>query len=204
MTRNRKILISGLALAAVGAGGLAASAHRGGMGPMGHHGRGMGMMGAVCSGKAAEMADHMLVGLEHKVKPTEAQKPAFEDLKTAARAAAAKAQAGCPKKTEQTADGAKPAPKAPTERLAMMEVGLAAQLDAIRTVRPAAEKFYATLSVDQKKQLTERERGFGHGGWKHREDGSDRGEHRGWGRRGGEGGGQGPDNAPDAPAPDKR
>jgi hypothetical protein len=196
MTRNRKLLIGGLAIAIVGAGAIAASAHRGGGGFGGHHGGGMGPMGfgAVCKGNGAEMADHMLIGLEYKVKPTDAQKPAFEELKAAAKAAAAKAAAGCPPKTERSADGARPAPKAPTERLAMMEAGLTAQLDAIRTVRPAADKFYATLSDDQKKTLTER----GRGGWQRGE----RGEKHGWGHRGREG-----DEAPRAPdqgAPQKK
>lgn len=204
MTRNKKILIGGIALAAVAAGGLAASAARGGFG---HHGGRMGgMMGAVCKGDAAEMADHMLVRIEHKVKPTDAQKPAFEELKAAARAAAAKAKAGCPAAPVQAADGARPAPKPPTERLAAMEVALAAQLDAVRTVRPAAEKFYASLTDEQKKAFTERE----HGGMRgmHRGGGDDEGRgmhggrgHGGWrGDRGGEGGG---DVTPPA-APDKR
>ena len=198
MTRNRKFLLGGLALGVIAAGAVAASAHRGegGFGRHGHHG-GMDRMGGLCQGNLAEMADHMLVGIEHKVKPTDAQKPAFEELKAAARTAAAKAKAGCPAKTGQSADGAKPAPKAPTERLALMEAGLAAQLEAIRTVRPAAEKFYATLSDEQKKAFAER--GREHGGWGHR--GGEGGEKRGWGHRG-----RG-DEAPRAPeqgAPEKK
>lgn len=204
MTRNKKLLIGGLALVAVTAGGLAASAHRGGWGHGGGMGKMGGMMGAVCSGNAAEMADHMLVGLEYKVKPTDAQKPAFEDLKAAAKAAAAKAQAGCPAKPVVAADGTRPAPKSPTERLAMMEAGLAAQLDAIRTVRPAADKFYATLSDDQKKAFTVG--GHGQGDWKHRdgeqrgEMGSDRGGHHGHHGQGGERGGERGGDATPAPA----
>ena len=201
MTRNRKLLIGGLALGVIAAGAVAASAHRGegGFGRHGgHHGGGMDRMGALCQGDLAEMADHMLVGIEYKVKPTDAQKPAFEELKAAARTAAAKAKAGCPPpKTAQSADGTKPAPKAPTERLALMEAGLAAQLEAIRTVRPAAEKFYAALSDEQKKAFAER--GREHGGWGHR--GGEGGE-RGWGHRSRSG-----DEAPRTPeqsAPDKK
>lgn len=203
MTRNKKFLIGGIALVAIAAGGLAASAHRGGWGHGGGGGR-MGMIGAVCGGKAAEMADHMLVRLEYQVKPTDAQKPAFEELKAAAKAAAAKAQAGCPAQPAVAADGTRPAPKSPTERLAMMEAGLAAQLDAVRTVRPAADKFYATLSDDQKKSFTMGEHGKGE--WKHHdgeqrgETGGDRGGHRGHhGERGADRGGDGPGNVTPAP-----
>lgn len=206
MTRNKKILIGGIALAAIAAGGIAASAARGGFG---HHGgrmggMGGGMMGAVCKGNAAEMADHMLIRLEYKVKPTDAQKPAFEELKAAAKAAAAKAAAGCPPAPVQAADGSRPAPKPPTERLAAMEKALSAQLDAVRTVRPAAEKFYASLSDEQKKAFAERERGMG---GMHRGDGEGhgmRGHHGHGGGRGDRGGDGMGDMTPPAAAPDKR
>ncbi len=204
MTRNKKILFGGIALAAVAAGGLAASAARGGFG---HHGgrmggMGGGMMGAVCKGNAAEMADHMLIRLEYKVKPTDAQKPAFEELKAAAKTAAAKAKAGCPPAPVQAADGTRPAPKPPTERLAAMEAALAAQLDAVRTVRPAAEKFYASLTDEQKKAFAEREHG-GMGGM-HRDDGERGGRHHGRGGERGDRGGDGGGMTPPAAGPDKR
>lgn len=208
MTRHKKILIGGFALAAVAAGGLAASAARGGFG---HHGgrmggMGGGMMGAVCKGDAAEMADHMLIRLEYKVKPTDAQKPAFEELKAAAKVAAAKAKAGCPAAPVQAADGTRPAAKPPTERLAAMETALAAQLDAVRTVRPAAEKFYASLSEEQKKAFAEREHGMGR---MHRGGGDGEGRgmhgHRGHGGDRGDRGGEGMGGmTPPAVAPDKR
>ena len=198
MTRNKKFLIGGLSIAAIAAGAVAASAHRGGWEGHGHGGshKGHGLMGAVCSGDAAEMADHMLVRLEYKVKPTDAQKGAFEDLKAAARTAAAKAKAACPPAPVQAAEGATPAPrvhKSPIERLGMMETRLQAELDAVRTVRPAAEKFFASLSDEQKAALTAHE--DGRGGWGHkgggreggmgREDGGREHGHRGWDRHGG-------------------
>lgn len=186
MTRNKKILIGALVLATVSAAAVAATAARG---QWGHHGgrhMGMGMMGAACRGNPAEMADLMLVRLEYKVKPTDAQKSAFDSLKSAARTAAAKLQAGCPVRPERTAEGTPPPRKAPTERLAMMETSLAAQLNAIRTVRPAADAFYATLSDMQKAAFT---MGEGRrGGWRHRD--GEHGEYGGRGERGerGEGG----------------
>lgn len=171
MTRNRKLIAGGIAIVALAAGAVAASAHRGGMGAFGGA-RGHGLMGAICSGNGAEMADHVLVSIEYKVKPTAAQKPAFDELKSAARAAAAKAATACPPAPAKSADGtapAEPAKKSPVERLAMMEARLTAELDAVRTVRPAAEKFFASLTDDQKKALTEREPG--RGGWGYGEGG---------------------------------
>lgn len=205
MTRNKKMIVGGLVLAALTAGGIAASAARGGFGHGGGHGMrgGMGgLMGAVCKGDPAEMADLMLVRLEYKVKPTDAQKPAFEELKSAAKSAAAKAKAGCPAAPAKAADGTRPAPKPPTERLALMETALTAQLDAVRTLRPAADKFYATLTDEQKKTFTEHR---GMGGWHQRsEDGEQggRGHHRGMHRGGGMGGEEG--GMTPVPAPDKR
>jgi LTXXQ motif family protein len=210
MTRTRKLLIGGLATVAVIGGVVAASADRGGWGHGGPGGRmgmggmmGMGPMGAVCRGDGAQMADHMMVGLEYKVKPTDAQKPAFEELKSAAKAAALKAKAACPAEPARAADGTRPPAKPAPERLALLEAGLTAQLEAIRTVRPAAEKFYATLSDDQKKALDERR----HGGWGKRGDGEGRGgERHGWGTSGEGRGDRGPRGEGEAPqaTPDKK
>ena len=169
MTRNRKFIVAGLALAGVGLAAAGALAERGG--PWEHHGwrhHGGGMMafgpmGGLCRGDSAEMADHILVHIDHKVKPTDAQKAAFEDLKTATRAAAEKMKAGCP----QVADEATKTPKSalsPIERLNRAQARLEASLEAIKTVRPAAEKFYASLSDEQKSTLLEHR---GHG-WRDR------------------------------------
>ena len=85
-------------------------------------------------------------------------------------------KAGCPQVASANApkDGPKPA-QSPIERLDRAQARLEASLDAIKTVRPAAEKFYASLSDEQKSALVERR---GHG-WR---DGGD-------------------DAAPNAPAP---
>lgn len=173
MTRNRKLIVAGLALAAIGLA--AAFAERGV--PWGHHGwrhHGGGpmafgdFMGKFCRGDGAEMADHMLVHIEHKVKPTDAQKAAFEELKTATRAAAEKMKAGCPQvaSAEAPKDGLK-SPLSPIERLDRTQARLEVSLDANKTVRPAAEKFYANLSDEQKAALAEHR---GHG-WRDRGDG---------------------------------
>ena len=165
MTPNKKLIAGGVAIVALAAGAVAASAHRGGMGGFGGR-HGHGLMGAICQGNGAETADHILVSIEYKVKPTDAQKPAFEELKSAAHAAAAKAAAACPPVPSKSAEGLppdQPPKKSPVERLAMMEARLTAELDAVRTVRPAAEKFFASLTDDQRKALAAHE--HGRNGW---------------------------------------
>jgi hypothetical protein len=107
------------------------------------------------------MVDHILVHIDHKVKPTDAQKAVFDELKTATRVAAEKMKTACPPVASTEA------PKSPIERLDRAQARLEASLDAIKTVRPAAEKFYASLSDEQKAALLEHR---GHG-WRHREDG---------------------------------
>ena len=198
MTRNGKIVLGTAAAAVVGlgvAGAFAEREHFGhGWGHHGKHGGGMGMMGAVCHGNPAEMIDHMAVNIEYKVKPTDAQKAAFEELKATMKSAAEKAKAGCPKHEERAAapDGTKPerAHKTPIERLAQTQTSLEASLDAIKTVRPAAEKFYASLTAEQKAALTEHT-GGGHWGGHGGDRGGERGEH----------GERGHERGPATPAP---
>jgi hypothetical protein len=192
MTRHAKLLLGGTAVALIGLGAAGAVArqghggwgggHHGGF--MGHGFGGPGMM-RMCRGenRAEEMADHMIVRIEHRAKLTEAQKPAFDELKGALRSAAAKVQAACPAKPQPAQDGSRPPRPSPIERLANAEAMTAATLDAIKTVRPAAEKLYAALSDEQKASLTpDRRRGW----WRHRggddERGRDRGPNRGPGR----------------------
>ena len=76
-------------------------------------------------------------------------------------------KAGCPQvaSADVPKDGAKPA-QSPIEQLDRAQARLEASLDAIKTVRPAAEKFYTSLSDEQKAALTEHR---GHG-WRDRGD----------------------------------
>ena len=173
MTRNSKFILAGVTAVTIGiaaAGAYAAHQdgrwgnhgwghHRGGQsGFMGLGGFG-GPMGRICRGDPSEMADHMLVRIEHKVKPTDAQKGAFDELKTAARSAAEKIKAGCPKDAVVDKDAPQPV-LSPIERLSRTQAQLEASLEAVKTVRPAAEKFYVALNDDQKAKLNE------HRGWR--------------------------------------
>ena len=76
-------------------------------------------------------------------------------------------KAGCPQVASANApkDGPKPA-QSPIERLDRAQARLEASLDAIKTLRPAAEKFYTSLSEEQKSALVEHR---GHG-WRDRGD----------------------------------
>lgn len=203
MTRKGKYILAGLAAVTTGlvaAGAMAErghywDGHKGHKGRhFGHHGDG-GIMGLafggvnyrVCRGDVAEKADHMLVRIEHRVKPTDDQKAAFDEFKTAARSAAGKLREACPKSPERTENGERPPAKTPIERLAQAQTGLETSLEALKTFRPAAEKFYATLSDEQKAKLDRRGRGKGKGHWKRDRGPRDRGE-------------RGPDREPDAPA----
>ena len=190
MTRNGKILAGAAVILTLGS--VAAVAHRhGGWHHKGPHGWGgpmglMGIGGPLCRGNAAEKADLMLVRLEYNVKPTAAQKPAFDDLKTAVKSAAVKVAAACPAQPDRAADGGqdgKPLIKDIPARLADTEVQLTAALDGIRIVRPAAEKLYASLDDAQKKAISDmgqRGKWGRHDGWAER-----RGEHGLDGPRGG-------------------
>ena len=166
MTGNRKFIVAALALAAVGLAAAGAFAERGGPWEHGEGRMAFGRIGRFCRGDTAEMADHILVHIDHKVKPTDAQKAGFEDLKTALRAGAEKMKAGCPQVAGAEATKTPKSPLSPIERLDRAQARLEASLDAIKTVRPAAEKFYASLSDEQKSALLEHR---GHG-WRDRGD----------------------------------
>lgn len=185
MTLNRKWLVGGIALAVIGAAAAGAVARHGGHG-WGHHGGGWkhgwhgrkGPMRMVCGRRSAERIDHMLVRIKHKADITDAQQPAFDEFADTVRTAAAKARESCPPKPDwkkrraeraeggEQADATPRLKPSPIERLANMEKMLAAGLEAIRTVRPSAEKLYATLSEEQQNKLRKMRRGRGWG--KHR------------------------------------
>ena len=95
--------------------------------------------------------ERMLDRLEERIKPTEAQKAVFTDFKTGAKSAADKIKSACPIER----------PRNMPERLAMAERRLEAALDAVHSVRPAADKLYATLSDEQKAAVNGLRRGWG-------------------------------------------
>lgn len=207
MTRKGKFILAGLAAATVGlsaAGAIAQRAHYweghhkgrhlGHGGPMGMLNLGFGgPHGRICRGDSAEFADIMLVRMEHRLKPTDAQEAVFDEFKQATRTAAEKLREACPKRPERTDDGER-VRRTAVERLADTQAGLEASLDALKVYRPAAEKLYAALSDEQKAKVDRRggKHGGKHGKWE-RGPRHDKGERH-----------RGPDREPDTQEPDDK
>jgi hypothetical protein len=171
MKRLPKVLINtSVAIAALALGVMPASAQPapGGQGP-GPAGWGPGTMmgpgmmggrgfGFMCNPRAAGLAEWRLARIEAAVHPTDSQRAALNELRSASTKAAEQIAAAC--KT--------PMPDKPTERLAAMESRLEAMLQAVKTVRPAFDGFYATLDEQQKARLNAtgpRRWGWGHWPW---------------------------------------
>ena len=142
--------------------------------PTGERGPGMmmgpGMMGwrsmgrDICDPRGAGLAEWRIRRLERAVQPTEAQRPALDQLKAASTKAAEIISAACPKELSQS----------PVARLEAMEKRLEAMLQAVKTVRPAFDSFYAGLTDEQKARLAEagpREWGWRRWHWPWRQGG---------------------------------
>jgi hypothetical protein len=94
----------------------------------------------VCSDDAAQLTDWPIERISEVVQPTDAQRPALDELRAASAKAIDMLKSGCPKDL----------PSIPTGRLAAMESRLQVMLAAVQTVRPALERFYQSLSDEQK------------------------------------------------------
>src|SRR5262249_29945869 len=94
----------------------------------------------VCSNQASELTDWPIGRISEVVEPTDAQRPALDQLRAASAEAVELLKAACPNDL----------PSIPTGRLAAMERRLDAMLAAVRTVRPALERFYLSLDDEQK------------------------------------------------------
>lgn len=147
MTKGKKWLLAG-SVAALLAGGAAVAVaknvphHWGG----GHFGMGGGMFGGKMCNEKNDRAARMGDGLEKLIQPTAAQKADFDALKAALVKAQDEVQATCPKDGEVV-------DRTPPAMLSNMEAHLTAMLDGVKTVRPAAEKLYASLDDKQKDRL---------------------------------------------------
>jgi hypothetical protein len=81
--------------------------------------------------------------IEETLSLNEQQRTKFNGLKTASQRAIQYLNESCPKTD----------PAAPTGRLETMERRLSAMLEAVRTVQPALDDFYAALTDEQKARL---------------------------------------------------
>ena len=123
------------------------------MGPwmMGRHGP-----GPMCNPGMTGFAEWRTERLADELKLTDAQRAKFDEFK------AASAKAGEAMRSLCTAD----VPATIVARTEAMENRMDAMLQAIRTMRPALEAFYATLNDDQKAKL---DSGRGPGFWRWRD-----------------------------------
>jgi hypothetical protein len=94
----------------------------------------------ICTGKTAGLTDWPIERISKRVEPNEAQRAALDELKTATATALKILKAACPTDL----------PSTPTQRLEAMHKRLDAMSKAVRTVRPALQKFYISLGDEQK------------------------------------------------------
>jgi hypothetical protein len=92
----------------------------------------------VCSDDAAQLTDWPIERISEVVQPTTAQR--LDELRAASAKAVDMLKSGCPNDL----------PSIPTGRLAAMESRLQVMLAAVQTVHPALERFYQSLSDEQK------------------------------------------------------
>jgi len=97
----------------------------------------------VCGQRAAGISVVPLEGIERAVRPNEAQRSALRQLQDATSQAANFLQSDCPTYRALT----------PLGRLEAMEQRLDAMLRAVQTVQPALERFYGSLSDEQKERF---------------------------------------------------
>ena len=117
---------------------------------------GMGGMGAMCDPRGAGLAEWRMERIERLVNPNDAQRAALDNLRNASAKAAEIVTAACPREFPASATG----------RLELMEKRLDAMQQAIKTVRPAFDAFYATLNDEQKARVnTSGPRHWGWRGW---------------------------------------
>jgi ABC-type transporter MlaC component len=97
-------------------------------------------MAAACSQQGGSVIDLPVQRIEQVVQPTAQQQSAFDGLKKAAQKAGDQLQSSCPTAV----------PKSPVARVDTVETRLTAMADAIKSVRPDLQNFYASLSDEQK------------------------------------------------------
>src|SRR5262245_22028100 len=94
----------------------------------------------LCQERLNRMAQARLEHIQRQTRPTEEQRPAFDELRMASIKAVEILRAACPAER----------PLTPPGRMAMAEKWLEARLQASKTVRPAVESFFRVLSDEQK------------------------------------------------------
>jgi LTXXQ motif family protein len=99
----------------------------------------------MCSGEAVKAADMPIDRIEKAINPNEAQRSALRALSAANSMAADHLKANCSQDQTLTPPG----------HVAAMQQRLNAMLEAIKTVQPALETFYGSLSDEQKARFNQ-------------------------------------------------
>jgi len=102
--------------------------------------RSAGDMAAICSQQAGSFIDLPVQRIEQVVQPTAQQRSTFDDLKKATQNAADQLRSSCPSAV----------PLSPVARIDTVATRLRAMADAIKSIRPVLENFYASLNDEQK------------------------------------------------------
>ena len=95
---------------------------------------------ALCSERSSDVTKIPVQRIEQVLQPSGQQQDAFQALKRASQDAAAQLQGSCPSEMPQT----------PYARLDAVKMRLTAMVDAMNTIRPKLQDFYASLNDDQK------------------------------------------------------
>ena len=95
---------------------------------------------ALCSEQSGDATKIPVDRIEQVLQPGGPQQQAFDALKKASQDAAGRLQGSCPSEMPQT----------PVGRLDAVKTRLAAMMEAMNTIRPKLQAFYASLSDEQK------------------------------------------------------
>jgi hypothetical protein len=109
---------------------------------------GLGTMGPrgyrrLCTPRSVGLYEWQLRWVERIVRPTEAQRAALNDLQAASGKALATMATACKGETPETTKA----------QLAMMDARLDVMSEAVKTLRPAFDAFYASLDSEQRRRL---------------------------------------------------
>lgn len=97
----------------------------------------------ICSGQAQGLTDFPIERIAKQVGPDQYQQTLLDDLKAATAKAVSILQAACPSEL----------PSTPTGRIAAMRTRVEAMLQAVQLARLALDKFYQSLSDEQKERF---------------------------------------------------
>jgi LTXXQ motif family protein len=126
-----------------GPGGIMGPGMMTGPGMMGSWMAGRHGFGGMCNPAATGFAEWRTDRIAELIKPTDAQRAKFDEFKAASIKSAEVMRNACLTEVPQTIVG----------RTEAMEKRMDTMLQAIRTMRPALDAFYATLSDEQKAKL---------------------------------------------------